>query len=83
MDEAAIRAEVLQALKTVAPEIDPATLRGDRVLREEVDLDSMDWLRFISALHQQTGIAIPESDYQRLVSIDALVAYLRERRPLA
>ena len=38
MDEAAIRAEVLQALKTVAPEIDPATLRGDRVLREEVDL---------------------------------------------
>ncbi|SDI52917.1 acyl carrier protein [Pseudomonas panipatensis] len=83
MDEQQLRQLILRTLHSVAPEIDPEALRGDRPLREEVDLDSMDWLRFISALHQQTGIAIPESDYQRLVSIDALVAYLRERRPLA
>lgn len=83
MDEQQLRQLILRTLHGVAPEIDPETLRGDRPLREEVDLDSMDWLRFISALHQQTGIAIPESDYQRLTSIDALLAYLRERRPVA
>ena len=79
MDEAAIRAEVLQALKTVAPEIDPATLRGDRVLREEVDLDSMDWLRFLALLHQRLGVSIPEEDYWRFERLDDLVGYLHQR----
>ncbi|CDF85552.1 acyl carrier protein [Pseudomonas sp. QL9] len=79
MDEAAIRAEVLQALKTVAPEIDPATLRGDRVLREEVDLDSMDWLRFLTLLHQRLGVSIPEEDYWRFERLDDLVGYLLPR----
>ncbi|WP_349617725.1 acyl carrier protein [Azotobacter salinestris] len=79
MDEAVIRRQVLEALQGVAPEVDPATLRGDRPLRDEVDLDSMDWLRFLAALHQRLGVNIPEADYQRLVSLDALLAYLAQR----
>ncbi|WP_349573495.1 acyl carrier protein [Azotobacter salinestris] len=79
MDEAVIRRQVLEALQGVAPEVDPATLRGDRPLRDEVDLDSMDWLRFLAALHQRLGVNIPEADYQRLGSLDALLAYLAQR----
>lgn len=80
MNQQQIRREVLAALKGVAPELDAASLRGDRPLRDEVDLDSMDWLRFISALHRRLGINIPEADYQRLRSLDALLAYLAQRQ---
>lgn len=79
MDDESLLRQVLAALASVAPEIDPHRLRSDRPLREEVDLDSMDWLRFIGILHQTTGVSIPEADYQHLDSVDAVVAYLRPR----
>ncbi len=79
MNDEEIRRQVLDALKTVAPEIEPQLLRADRSLREGVDLDSMDWLRFLGMLHQATGVSIPETDYRQLDSLDALVAYLGQR----
>jgi acyl carrier protein len=79
MDAAEIRRLVLEELQRIAPELEPEQLRGDRPLRDEVDLDSMDWLRLLSALHQRLGVNIPEADYRRLNSLDALVAYLARR----
>lgn len=79
MDESTLRRQVLEALQGIAPEVEPAALRGDRPLRDEVDLDSMDWLRFLAALHQRLGVDIPEADYQKLTTLDALIAYLRQR----
>ncbi|NHN79800.1 acyl carrier protein [Azotobacter chroococcum] len=79
MDDAQIRREVLEALQGIAPEVEPETLRSDRPLRDEVDLDSMDWLRFLAALHLRLGVNIPEADYQQLASLDALLAYLGRR----
>lgn len=78
-----IRCEVFAALQGVAPEVEPASLRSNRPLRDEVDLDSMDWLRFLAALHQRLGVNIPESDYQQLTSIDVLLAYLEQRLGVA
>ena len=54
-------------------------LLGDRALRDQVDLDSMDWLNVIVGLHQRFGVDIPEADYAGLVSLDAIVAYLARR----
>ncbi|MCY1391780.1 hypothetical protein D9M71_66320 [compost metagenome] len=79
MDDAQLRREVLTALQGIAPEVEPATLRGDRPLRDEVDLDSMDWLRFLAALHQRLGVNIPEADYQQLTTLNVLLAYLQRR----
>jgi acyl carrier protein len=79
MDDAQLRQEVLKALQGIAPEVEPETLRGDRPLRDEVDLDSMDWLRFLVALHQRLGVNIPEADYQQLTTMDVLLAYLAQR----
>jgi len=81
MDEARIRREVLEALRGIAPELEPDSLRGDRPLRDEVDLDSMDWLRFLAALRQRLGVNIPEADYRLLGSLDALLDYLRRHLP--
>ncbi len=78
-DMADLRAGVLQALQQVAPELDPATLAADQPLRPQVDLDSMDWLNVIVGLHQRFGVDIPEADYERLTSLEAIVAYLAVR----
>jgi acyl carrier protein len=74
-----IRQQVLQALQSIAPEVQAAQLRSDRPLRDEVDLDSMDWLRFISAVHQRLGVNIPDIDYPQVSSLDSLLAYLGQR----
>lgn len=71
-----IRTTALSILKTIAPEVEPVDLAFDRPLRQQVDLDSMDWLNFLVALHKQLAVDIPEADYRKLVSIDDLVAYI-------
>ncbi len=81
MDKQQLRQQVLEELQQVAPELEAESLRGDRPLRDEVDLDSMDWLRFLSALHRRFAVNIPEADYQQLDSLDALVGYLDQRLP--
>ena len=79
MNDDAIRAGVLATLQAIAPEVADAPPRPDAPLRREVDLDSMDWLNVIVGLHERFGIAIPESDYARLTTLDAVVAYIAAR----
>ena len=76
MNDADIRAAVLASLKSIAPEVEESELRPGRPLRNQVDLDSMDWLRFLIGLHERLKVEIPESDYGRLVTLDDVVGYL-------
>jgi acyl carrier protein len=73
-----IKAIVLRELGHIAPEsntdIDP-----DTDLREQIDLDSMDILNLMIALHEATGVDIPEADYPRLATLNRSIAYLHER----
>jgi acyl carrier protein len=80
-DETTLRAAVLETLQRVAPEIAQDELAPAQPLRDQVDLDSMDWLNFLVGLHQRLGVEIPEADYRKLVTLDDLVAYLRTRIP--
>ena len=79
MDETALRQAVFATLRRIAPEIAPGELAPDRPLRDQVDLDSIDWLNFLLGLHDALGVEIPETDYAALVTLDDLVAYLRAR----
>jgi acyl carrier protein len=54
--------------------VDPA-----RGLRGQVDLDSMDWLNFLIALHAKLGVEIPETDYGKLQTLDGILAYLEQK----
>lgn len=74
-----IRAGVLATLQSIAPEVADEPLVPDRALRDQVDLDSMDWLNVMVGLHQRFGIDIPEADYRQLSTLDALVAYIEQR----
>ena len=79
MTEQEIRQTVLYALGRVAPEADPSAVPPNADLREELDLDSMDFLNFVIALHERHGIDIPEADYPKLATMDGAVAYLSTR----
>lgn len=79
MNEAEIRTVALSVLKSIAPEIEEDELRDDRPLRNQVDLDSMDWLNFLLGLHRELKVEIPEADYARLVTLNDVTAYLLQR----
>ncbi len=83
MTATALRATVVALLKTIAPELEESELLPGEPLRNQVDLDSMDWLNFLTALHERTGIDIPESDYRKLATLDALLAYLERKQTSA
>jgi acyl carrier protein len=79
MNAAELRSVIVEELCRIAPEVEPAVLKGNALLRDQVDLDSIDWLNFLIALHKRLGVDIPEADYSRLVSIDTLLDYLGQR----
>jgi acyl carrier protein len=76
VNESEIRTRVVGVIKSVAPELEESELRADRPLRDQIDLDSMDWLNVLVALHEKLRVDIPEADYGKLVTLDDLVAYL-------
>ena len=76
-----IRATVLRLLGEVAPEADLSLIKPDRRIRDQLDIDSMDALNFLIAVHEATGVDIPESDYPKLTTLDNIVAYLSTRTP--
>jgi acyl carrier protein len=71
---------VEQTLLTIAPELAGQPLDGALDLQVDLDLDSMDFLNFVIALHEKTEIEIPERDYPLVSTIDGCVRYLDERR---
>jgi acyl carrier protein len=76
VNETEIRTRVTAIIKSIAPEVEEGELRADRPLRDQIDLDSMDWLNVLVAVNEKLHVDIPEADYGKLVSLDNLVAYL-------
>jgi acyl carrier protein len=76
-----VRATVLRVLGDLAPEADPAALKPDVDLREQLDLDSMDVLNFVVGLHAALGVEIPEADYPKFATLDGGIEYLMACRP--
>lgn len=74
-----VRAVVANALTSVAPEIDLALLNPDDDFRQVSELDSMDFLNFVVALHARLAVDVPEADYPKLASLNKAVDYLAKR----
>lgn len=75
-----IRAGVVAELLSIAPEIEEGDLSDSELLRDQVDLDSMDWLNFLVRLDKRFAVDIPESQYASLRTIDDLTSYISAHR---
>jgi acyl carrier protein len=79
MTRSEAQTRIRHALETVAPEVDAASLAEDVALRDQVDLDSMDLLRFVVELHKQLGVTVPEADYSKLSTLGGAIDYVMSR----
>ena len=82
MTDPDIRAAIVEELGNIAPEADLAAIDPAADLREALDIDSMDFLNFVIALHRRLAVDIPEIDYPKLVTLDGAMAYLRAKAKL-
>jgi acyl carrier protein len=79
VNETDVADAVRAILGEFAPEADLDTLDRSALLQEELDLDSMDFLNAMIAVHDRTGVDIPEADYGQVATFDGLVRYVAER----
>ena len=81
MTDRDVRNVVLEELSNIAPEANLQTLDPAANLHEALDIDSMDFLNFITAIHHRLGVDVPELDYQKLMTLDGAVGYLKAKLP--
>ncbi len=79
MNREELKRALLDELNGIAPEIDVAALIADKPLRNQADLDSVDWLNFLVALHGRLHIEIPDADAAKLTTLDKLIDYCAAR----
>ena len=76
-----IKKIILEEIDNIAPGSVPADLDPERDLREAMDLDSMDMLNLLTALHARLGVNIPDADNAKLATLKGALDYLETRVP--
>lgn len=79
MNDMEIRQQLYILLKEIAPETEPSALKPDENIRESLEIDSFDTLRFIVSVNEKFRIEIPEEDYGKITTIDLLTAYIDKK----
>ena len=74
-----IQSAIFELLKKTAPDTDPRSLKPEENIREALNIDSFDALRFLVALHEKLGIDIPEEDYGKTTTLGSLTDYLEKK----
>ena len=83
MNEAQLREAVIARLLEVAPEAYAADIDPSAPIQDQLDIDSMDFLDFLVALAEVTGVEVPERDYAQVETVDGCVSYLAARHAAA
>lgn len=79
MTPAEIREEIVDILSDIAPDEDLSSLEDEKSFREQIELDSMDFLDIVMELRKRHRVQIPEEDYGQLASMSSTVAYLEPK----
>lgn len=79
MNDDEIKSSVLRLLERIAPESDPRAIDPRADLRDALDIDSMDFLRFVVSVHDALHVDIPEADYPKVRTLDGCVGYVRAK----
>jgi acyl carrier protein len=81
MNRDQLKLAIVETLLMIAPEVDAAALAADKPFRNQVDLDSADWLNFLVALKARIGVDVPDADAARLNTLDRLADYCAGHLP--
>lgn len=79
MNEQDARQAVHTAISQVAPDVDFDGLDEDSRLRQDLELDSLDFLRLVETINEATGVDIPERDYAAVATVKGMIGYLAAR----
>lgn len=79
MTPAEIREEILDILRDIAPDDDITDIDDDKPFRDQLELDSMDFLDIVMELRKRHRVQIPEEEYPELASMASTVAYLEPK----
>jgi len=79
MTESQLKAIIFRGFQQIAPEADLDALLPDENIREALDIDSYDFLQFLIGLSEETGVEIPEADYEQVFTLAGLLRYLSAR----
>jgi acyl carrier protein len=79
-ERAQIMETILRILGRIAPEADLTALEPHVAFREQLDIDSFDFLNLVIGLHEALGVDVPEADYPKLATLDGAIDYLAKAR---
>lgn len=74
-----VRQAILNIISDIAPDEDLGAIKDEEKLRDQFDLDSMDFLDIVMELRKRFNLEVPEKDYQELVSMASCIEYLFPR----
>lgn len=74
-----IKAAIFNALGAIAPEADLNAIAPDKPLRDQIDIDSYDFLNVMIRLHEALGVDVPEADYGKLATLNSAINYFTAR----
>ena len=75
----ALKTLICRLILDIAPEVNIQSLDPNEDLREELDLDSIDFMKLLEAVSLETSITISESDYDQVQSLQSMVSYIENR----
>lgn len=76
MNREEIEKTIFESLKQIAPDTEPSQLSPDDDIRENLGIDSFDFLQFIVSLDEKLKVEIPEEDYGKITTLESLIGYL-------
>ncbi len=79
MNQEELKQLVIAAIQEVAPEIEESDIDPEEDIREECDIDSMDFLNFLAALKTSSGVNIPEADYPQVNTLNKMLGYMSDK----
>ena len=79
MNSEILHQTIVVLLQQIAPDTTPSTLKLEENIRETLNIDSFDFLQFIIALNEKTGVEIPEEDYGKINTIQNAITYIQNK----
>ena len=76
MQATEIAPAILDIISTIAPDEDLSDVKPEVRLRDQIDLDSMDFLDIVMELRKRYGVEVPEADYPKLATLNSCEEYL-------